>query len=510
MISILPTHRHLLHLHHHHPSLVLQPGNTSVRSIPTMTCGNKGCKIKAKINPKSGLCPSCDEFVQGVNRRVESLDRRQQARDMSHAARRDLGGDQVQQNQESQANAPPPPPGNNLFNFPNPSTSKAPLPNVDLNDIIKSCEDAKNGSQVNTGKVLGEMLGMIVHMYAKQSENDAMKDQVHSNTDCISHLEAKVGDSNDVAYPRSIAIRKLPLPPHGVTELQNVQHYLKEIKAEGVDVARDCVKAIRKESMKHNPDLGPNLGTVLVELRNEEIRGKIMKSKKNLMNHPALVLQNLIIKNALTPGEMKSQNTHLGMLKMITGSNDFFIAGNGMIRQKNQQSFQNENQSTQNQPRMPGNQNPQNQTNRPQFPQAGPARFQTAPIRSVQPQVRNSQPHQQHNSYPPQMFQQGRPTSFQTNFPPPQMFQQSQPTSFQTNFPPFSQFQFPSQLPVINPLQAQAAAKPNETPANPLDNLLDFDFTPIQPASESRPGSAQSARSPISDDVQQQVSSQMQ
>ena len=74
-------------------------------------------------------------------------------------------------------------------------------------------------------------MGMIVHMFAKQTENDAIKEQVHSNTDRIAHLEAKVGDANEVAYAKSIAIRKLPLPPLGVTELQNAQHYLKEIRA---------------------------------------------------------------------------------------------------------------------------------------------------------------------------------------------------------------------------------------------------------------------------------------
>ena len=184
------------------------------------------------------------------------------------------------------------------------------------------------------------MLGMMVHMFAKQSENDAIKEEVHSNTDRISHLEAKVGDANNVAYPSSIAVRKLPLPPHGVSELQNAIHYLKEIKTEGVDFSRDLVKAVRKEAMKHNPNLGPNLGTVLVELRSEDIRGKIMKSKKNLSTNSSSVLQNLMIRNALTPAEMKTQNTHFGILNMITGSNDYFIAGNGSIRKKDQQNIQ--------------------------------------------------------------------------------------------------------------------------------------------------------------------------
>ena len=109
--------------------------------------------MKARINPKSGLCPSCDEFVQGVNRRVDNLDRRHHARDKSHDARRDFGENQEQ---EAATDSVPPPPGNNVFNFPNlsSSTNPIPLPNIDLNDIIQSCEAAKNGAMLTLAKFL--------------------------------------------------------------------------------------------------------------------------------------------------------------------------------------------------------------------------------------------------------------------------------------------------------------------------------------------------------------------
>ena len=78
--------------------------------------------------------------------------------------------------------------------------------------------------------------------------------------------------------------------------MQNAQHYLKEIKAQGVDTTIDVVKAVRKEAKNHNPNLGPNLGTVLVELRNEEVRAKIMKTKKDLSGHPSMILRSLMIR----------------------------------------------------------------------------------------------------------------------------------------------------------------------------------------------------------------------
>ena len=181
---------------------------------------------------------------------------------------------------------------------------------------------------------------MMVHMFSKQSENEGIKTQVVSKTCRIDQLEAKIGDPKDVSYSRSIAIRKLPLPLHGVSELQNAQYYLKEVKAEGVDISKDAIKAVRKEAARHNPNLGPNLGTVLVELRSEEIRGKIMKKKNDLETHSTQVVKELIIKNALTPAEMKAQNTNISLLKMITGGNEHYIAGNGMVYQKNHNNHQ--------------------------------------------------------------------------------------------------------------------------------------------------------------------------
>jgi hypothetical protein len=65
-----------------------------------------------------------------------------------------------------------------------------------------------------------------------------------------------------------------------------------------------------------------------------------------MMINSALVFQNLIIVSAMTPAEMKFKNTHLGMLKIITDNDNFFIAGNG-IRQNESRSFKNKRQSPQ-------------------------------------------------------------------------------------------------------------------------------------------------------------------
>jgi hypothetical protein len=422
-----------------------------------MVCSNKGCKIKANIGARSGLCQSCETFVRNSSRRMEHQDNQKQARGSNYDAHRNLHDEEEHDLDPgagpSHAGAPPP---RNIFNYPSNSTEQA-LPEVDISEIIKSCEEAKKGNQVDTGKVLSDICGMMVHMFSKQNENEGIKTQVVSNTDRIEHLEAKIGDPNDVSYSRSIAIRKLPLPPHGVTELQNAQHYLKEIRAEAVDISKDAIKAVRKEAAKHNPNLGPNLGTVLVELRNEEIRGKIMKKKKDLEHHPTQLLKELIIKNALTPSEMKAQNTDISLLKMITGGNDHYVAGNGMIYQKNQNNPQQ---------RLPQQHQPQPQAFRPPTPvqQTQQARPESRPQSHTQPQQNTAQ-------FPPQ-FQQ----YFQRQHLPPQM-------------PPFMS-QYPQ--PPYAPYNFSFAAQPPTTflptagnSGNPAPSLLDFDFPEAPDASQA-------------------------
>ena len=65
------------------------------------------------------------------------------------------------------------------------------------------------------------------------------------NTYWITQLEAKVGKPDDIALPLGLAVRYLPLPSEGNTELENVRMALNEINGPGVDVKRDIVKATR-------------------------------------------------------------------------------------------------------------------------------------------------------------------------------------------------------------------------------------------------------------------------
>ena len=121
----------------------------------------------------------------------------------------------------------------------------------------------------------------------------------------------------------------MPLPTLGQTDLQLVKSAFNEIRAQGVDVERDVIKAVRLGDLTNG-----KLGTILVEMRNQESKAQIMKTKKCLENHPNQGLQKLIIKNAQTKSEIKTNIALNEMLRKIPGEQNSYIAGNGHIMSK--------------------------------------------------------------------------------------------------------------------------------------------------------------------------------
>ena len=296
-----------------------------------MGCSNRGCKTKSNINSRSKLCQSCDAFFRDVRKRLESSDRRNQAREVELSSGRNLNDSEADLSNAQELD--------NTESGDHEDSSGAAamhtLPSVDINGIVKSCQEVRNGGQIDTGKVLGDLLGMVVHIFTKQTENDNIGVKVNSNTERIQQLEARLGEEPEIIYDRSIAIRTLPLPAEGFSEIQNVSYVLHEIR-EPSFCQTDIIKVIRKVSARHDPNKGPNLGSVLVQLRNEEVRGKLMRAKKALEHHQSADIRNLTIRNAFSPSEMRNQNIHNNLLRMITGSSNYFVAGNGSIRQKSE------------------------------------------------------------------------------------------------------------------------------------------------------------------------------
>ena len=183
-----------------------------------------------------------------------------------------------------------------------------------------------------------------------------------------------------------------------MTEIQNVRNLINQVNAQGVDAARDIVKAVR---VGYKAETAPgasngNLGTIKVECKSEDARAKIMKTKNNLKNHPDSILKRIVIQNLKSREEMKAENFNYDILKLVTNSSDYYIGGNGHIRQKGQ-----------NQPRPNLNAPPPPPHYQSQSRMANPMNRPMAPpmIRPMAnlttTQFRQNAPAPPHNTYPP-------------------------------------------------------------------------------------------------------------
>ena len=117
-----------------------------------------------------------------------------------------------------------------------------------------------------------DMFALMLNIYSKLSETDLLRSEIKKVNNRLDALEAKVGDDKEVAERLGLAVRFLPLPSPGYTDLDIAKQVLGAIKAPGIDVNRDVVKSVRKIPFKSHDSSQPVLGTVLMEMRNEESR----------------------------------------------------------------------------------------------------------------------------------------------------------------------------------------------------------------------------------------------
>ena len=267
------------------------------------------------------------------HKRADNSSRQNSARSNSFAGNRDLHSSS---------------PAHNV----NPSTvnaTRAPPP-IDVDQLYDTFD--KMETEDNTA--MKDMFGMLLNLSIKSSETEEMKSQLTFNSQRLDRLEAKIGNPEELAVPLSLAVRNLPFPGPGVTDLQLIKAAFKEINARGVDLDRDIVKVVRQGATAEN------LGTVLVEMSSDETRASIMKTKKCLENNPSPGIRKLIIKNMKPRVELKFDIALNEILKRIPGGENCYIANNGHIREKNpnQRNYQN-----------PLNSNPNPGSSRPNFNQ---------------------------------------------------------------------------------------------------------------------------------------------
>ena len=329
------------------------------------TCKSEGCQRKFDRTNLSDLCPPCaSAFKSGetqTNRRMDNNGRQNRARSTGFNTNRDLS-------------SLPPPPTNQPPYFPSsqsiqpplfPSsqfipvtTSAQPMPTIQPMQPMPNTNPTQPTSAINVDKLretfqnmqqgaastsensapLKDMFGMLLHLCSKGDENEQMKTEISSNTHRLDRLEAKLGSSpDDIAVPLSLAIRNLPLPGPGSNDYELVKALLREINATGVDIDHDIIKVVRQGAT------GDNQGTVMVEMSCDEVRASVMKTKKCLENHHNPGLRKIIIKNMKPRLELKVDIALNEMLKKFPGGENFFVANNGHIREKNfqQRSYQN-------------------------------------------------------------------------------------------------------------------------------------------------------------------------
>ena len=174
------------------------------------------------------------------------------------------------------------------------------------------------------------ILGLLLNIKEQCSDIQPLKTTVTDLKTRMAAMEAKVGNASEPSIPLSLAIRGLPLPSPGVEDIDLVRQVVRLIRAPSVDPEQDVVKVVRRGAREQNG------GTILAEIRSKEAKAAIMKTKKVLEQSENESLRRLIIKNALTDDQMKMNRAMNGVLKLIPGGLNYYIAGNGDVRTKNE------------------------------------------------------------------------------------------------------------------------------------------------------------------------------
>ena len=243
------------------------------------------------ISQTSKLCPPCDVWWKDYSRKQQrqlSQDRQQQARDQSHNQNRNMGSPSLNET-ENTGNVDPTceiSGRNGYFQGSLTSAHSAgPPPDVDIARLHSSYNQFKaTGAE---SAVLKDMFALMINIHSRQTEIDSLKVNLEHTNKRLDAVKAKIGSCDEVAERLGLAVTNLPLPTGGVTDLDIVKQVFALIRVGGLDLNRDIIKAVRKFPSKSIPHSSqPPLGTVLVEMRDEESRKKIMLNKYILQQHP--------------------------------------------------------------------------------------------------------------------------------------------------------------------------------------------------------------------------------
>ena len=289
------------------------------------------------------------------------------------------------------------------------SQNKPAEPTPEALDESMNQEDFQKKSMKLLMKMSQDLEAIKTDVNKVSKDNEENTTKIDSNTERIKALEAKAGNKEECAIPLSITIRNVP-KLNTNDDIDLVKNIIRATNAD-VDPATAVTKCVRKGYKPRTATQTEKLGSIFVELESSETRTKIMKAKKHLESlpdeGPTKGFKNFRISNMISQQELNQQYTNRTLLKMIPGGHQYYIAGNGALREvQHPQRFQ--------QPQNRQFQQPQDRHLQQPLPFQQPPLFQ-------QPQQPHhfQQPHHQGHQAAPQ-----HPDAFPPNVgspPPPQL-----------------------------------------------------------------------------------------
>ena len=106
-------------------------------------------------------------------------------------------------------------------------------------------QQLQSGDTIDQAELLRGVFGMVYNVAKSVGALDQVKNDVKSNTSRIETIEARLDNQDEVPLHLGIVILNLPLPPHGISELEYVRAAIKEVNAPGVNHVSDVVKVVR-------------------------------------------------------------------------------------------------------------------------------------------------------------------------------------------------------------------------------------------------------------------------
>ena len=198
----------------------------------------------------------------------------------------------------------------------------------------------KNNKAVDYNTMMTALFGGILSLSEDIRKcNRDLEDRIEITQNKLDHTIEKLSEAEariqilenskpEFDLKPSLVIQKLPRS-ETKSDMELVIDVFKVINAEGVNEYEDIVKVKR---VGHGTDKD---GTILVEMKSEDAKIRIMKTKKCLMKHQNLMLRKLKIRNMKSQEQMNQENNLYKILSLIPSGDQLVLSGSGKLVKRN-------------------------------------------------------------------------------------------------------------------------------------------------------------------------------